>query len=60
MWQLATPASVSRSRKLVQPFVAQNSLPAVCVLCDRRRSRRIADARPVTVAVADRVIIVCS
>ena len=26
-------------------------------VCERRRSRRMADARPVTVAVADRVII---
>jgi hypothetical protein len=55
MWQVATPASVFKSRKLAHPLVPQKSRLARAWL-ERRRSRRMDEARPVTDAVAVRVI----
>jgi hypothetical protein len=49
----------SNSRKLGQPLVPQKSLELTVAAVDRRRIRRIADARPVTDDVAERVIMVC-
>lgn len=59
MLQVATPVRGSNSRKLGQPLVPQKSLELTEAAVDRRRIRRIADARPVTDDVAERVIMVC-
>jgi len=56
MLQVATPVRGSNSRKLGQPLVPQKSLELTEAAVDRRRIRRIADARPVTDDVAERVI----
>ena len=56
MSQVATPVRGSNSRKLGQPLVPQKSLELTEAAVDRRRIRRIADARPVTDDVAERVI----
>ena len=58
MLQVATPVRESNSRKLGQPLVPQKSLELTEAAVDRRRIRRIADARPVTDDVAERVIMV--
>ena len=58
MLQVATPVRGSNSRKLGQPLVPQKSLELTEAAVDRRRIRRIADARPVTDDVAERVIMV--
>jgi len=58
MVQVATPLRGSNSRKLGQPLVLQKSLELTEAAVDRRRIRRIADARPVTDDVAERVIMV--
>ncbi|MEP6638980.1 MAG: hypothetical protein ABJC39_06475 [Chloroflexota bacterium] len=57
MSQVATPVAGSNSRKLGQPLVPQKSLEFAAAV-ERRRMRRIADARPVTDDVAERVIMV--
>src|SRR4029079_16767251 len=54
--QVATPVRGSNSRKLGQPLVPQKSLELTEAAVERRRIRRIADARPVTDDVAERVI----
>ena len=56
--QVAIPVAGSNSRKLGQPLVPQKSLELATAV-ERRRMRRIADARPVTDDVAERVIMVC-
>ena len=58
MLQVAIPVRGSTSRKLGQPLVPQKSLELTEAAVDRRRIRRIADARPVTDDVAERVIMV--
>ena len=58
MLQVAIPVRESTSRKLGQPLVPQKSLELAEAAVDRRRIRRIADARPVTDDVAERVIMV--
>jgi hypothetical protein len=58
MAQVATPVRGSNSRKLGHPLVPQKSLELTEAAVDRRRIRRIADARPVTDDVAERVIMV--
>ena len=56
--QVATPVRGSNSRKLGHPLVPQKSLELTAAAVDRRRIRRIADARPVTDDVVERVIMV--
>jgi hypothetical protein len=58
MWQVASPVSVSTSRKLGQPLVPQKRRLDAVAAWLRRRMRRIAEARPVTDEVADRDIMV--
>jgi len=57
MRQVATLVSGSNSRKLAQPLVPQKSRFPDWARLERRRSRRMAVARPVADVVADRVII---
>ncbi len=57
MLQVAIPVSGSNSRKLGHPLVPQKSLELATAV-ERRRMRRMADARPVTDDVAERVIMV--
>jgi hypothetical protein len=56
MAQVALPVSGSNSRKLGQPLVLQKSLELAVAAVDRRRMRRIAEARPVTDDVVERDI----
>ena len=58
MRQVATLVSGSNSRKLAQPLVPQKSRFPDWARLERRRSRRMAVARPVADVVADRVIMV--
>lgn len=58
MSQVAIPVRESNSRKLGHPLVPQKSLELTDAAVDRRRIRRIADARPVADDVAERVIMV--
>ena len=58
MWQCAIPVSGSRSRKLAQPLVPQNSWLEALTAWVRRRIRRMAEARPVADDVAERDIMV--
>lgn len=58
MVQVATPVRGSNSRKLGHPLVPQKSLELTAAAVDRRRIRRIAEARPVTDDVVERVIMV--
>ena len=58
MLQVATPVRGSNSRKLGHPLVPQKSLELTAAAVDRRRIRRIAEARPVTDDVVERVIMV--
>ena len=58
MSQVATPVRGSNSRKLGHPLVPQKSLELTAAAVDRRRIRRIAEARPVTDDVVERVIMV--
>jgi hypothetical protein len=63
MWQVATPVSGSSSRKLAQPLVPQKSRVAAVAAVERRRMRRMAEARPVTDDVAERdimMILLCA
>ena len=48
----------SSSRKLGHPLVPQKSFELTAAAVDRRRIRRIAEARPVTDDVVERVIMV--
>jgi hypothetical protein len=58
MAQVAVLVSGSNSRKVGHPLVPQKSLELAVAAVDRRRMRRIADARPVTDAVVERFIMV--
>jgi hypothetical protein len=58
MWQVASPVPGSISRKLGQPLVPQNRRLFALTALERRRMRRIADARPVTDEVVERFIMV--
>ena len=58
MLQVAVPLRGSISRKLGHPLVPQKSLELTAAAVDRRRIRRIAEARPVTDDVVERVIMV--
>ena len=58
MLQVAIPARGSTSRRLGQPLVPQKSLELTAAAVDRRRIRRIAEARPVTDDVVERLIMV--
>ena len=58
MLQVATPVRGSNSSKLGHPLVPQKSLELTAAAVDRRRIRRIAEARPVTDDVVERVIMV--
>ena len=58
MLQVAVPLRESISRKLGHPLVPQKSLELTAAAVDRRRIRRIAEARPVTDDVVERVIMV--
>src|SRR3954454_1328737 len=58
MRHVARCVSGSSSRKLAQPFVPQKSRVLDCARYVRRRSRRIAEARPVADVAPDRVIMV--
>ena len=58
MLQVAVPVRGSISRKLGHPLVPQKSLELTAAAVDRRRIRRIAEARPVTDDVVERVIMV--
>jgi hypothetical protein len=55
---VATPLAGSTWRKLGHPLVPQKSLGSTEAAADRRRIRRIADARPVTDDVVERDIMV--
>jgi len=57
--QVARPVAGSISRKLGQPLVLQKVRLAAFATEARRRSRRMEDARPAKVVVAERVIIWC-
>lgn len=57
MLQVATPLRGSNSRRLGHPLVPQKSLELTAAAVDRRRIRRIAEARPVTDDVVERFII---
>jgi hypothetical protein len=56
MVQVAIPVTGSSSRKLGHPLVPQNSFELTAAAVERRRIRRIAEARPVRDEVVDRVI----
>ena len=58
MWQVAVPVSGSRSSRLAQPLVPQKRRLLEVAANVRRRMRRTAEARPVTDAVVERVIMV--
>jgi hypothetical protein len=58
MWHVATPVAGSSSRRLAQPLVPQKRRLAAFAEWERRRIRRMAEARPVTDDVADRDIMV--
>ena len=58
MLHVAVPVRGSNSRKLGHPLVPQKSLELTAAAVDRRRIRRIAEARPVTDDVVERVIMV--
>jgi hypothetical protein len=58
MAQVAVPVPGSNSRKVGHPLVPQKSLELALAAVDRRRIRRIAEARPVTDAVVERFIMV--
>ena len=58
MLQVAVPLRGSISRKLGHPLVPQKSLELTAAAVERRRIRRIAEARPVTDEVVERVIMV--
>jgi hypothetical protein len=55
---VASPVPGSISRKLGQPLVLQKRRPLPLAAEERRRIRRIADARPVTDVVVERFIMV--
>ncbi|HEV8403236.1 MAG TPA: hypothetical protein VGQ31_09395 [Candidatus Limnocylindrales bacterium] len=55
---MASPVSGSISRKLGQPLVLQKRRPLPPAADDRRRIRRMAEARPVTDVVVERFIMV--
>jgi hypothetical protein len=57
---VASPVSGSISRKLGQPLVLQKRRPLPLAADERRRIRRMADARPVTDVVVERFIMVLS
>ena len=58
MRQVALPVSGSNSRMLGQPLVPQKRRELTDAPYERRRIRRIAEARPVTDDVVERVIMV--
>jgi hypothetical protein len=55
---VASPVPGSISRKLGQPLVPQKRRLLALTALERRRIRRIADARPVTDEVVERFIMV--
>jgi hypothetical protein len=57
---VASPVSGSISRKLGQPFVLQKRRLSPLAADERRRIRRMAEARPVTDVVVERFIMVLS